>query len=111
MGHDPTFSFLPGYLIGANRFGATSLKTGAVALLETGIAPPAEGSATLDSAVATQDADALDDQPANARASIEPNIATPPVAITTISVLNFDSTLPSSAAIFESKSEWDTSIL
>ena len=47
VGHDPTFSFLPGYLIGANRLGATSLKTGAVALLETGIAPPAEGSATL----------------------------------------------------------------
>ena len=47
VGHDPTFSFLPGYLIGANRPGATILKTGAAALLETGIAPPAEGSATL----------------------------------------------------------------
>ena len=47
VGHDPTFSFLPGYLIGANRSGATSLKTGAVAVVETGIAPPVEGSGTL----------------------------------------------------------------
>lgn len=47
VGHDPTFSFLPAYLIGANRLGATSLKTGAVALIDTGIAPPAQGSGTL----------------------------------------------------------------
>ena len=47
VGHDPTFSFLPGYLIGAGRLGATVLKTGAVAVIETGMAPPAEGSGTL----------------------------------------------------------------
>ena len=47
VGHDPTFSFLPGYLIGANRLGATALKPGAVALVDTGIAPVAQGSGTL----------------------------------------------------------------
>ena len=47
VGHDPTFSFLPGHLIGTNRLGATVLDTGAVALIETGIAPPAPGSGTL----------------------------------------------------------------
>ena len=47
VGHDPTFSFLPGYLIGANRLGATELKTGAIALIETGSAPIGQGSATL----------------------------------------------------------------
>ena len=47
VGHDPTFSFLPGYLIGVNRLGATELKTGAVALVETGTAPLVQGSATL----------------------------------------------------------------
>ncbi len=47
VGHDPTFSFLPGYLIGANRLGATELKTGAVALIETGTAPLVQGSGTL----------------------------------------------------------------
>ena len=47
VGHDPTFSFLPGYLIGINRLGATELKTGAVALIETGTAPLVQGSATL----------------------------------------------------------------
>ena len=47
VGHDPTFSFLPAYLIGANRISATSLKTGAVARVDTGMAPPAQGSGTL----------------------------------------------------------------
>ncbi len=47
VGHDPTFSFLPGYLIGADRLGATELKTGAVAVVETGMAPAAQGSGTL----------------------------------------------------------------
>ncbi len=47
VGHDPTFSFLPSYLIGVNRLGATELKTGAVALVETGTAPLVQGSATL----------------------------------------------------------------
>ncbi len=47
VGHDPTFSFLPGYLIGVNRLGATELKTGAVALIETATAPLVQGSATL----------------------------------------------------------------
>lgn len=47
VGHDPTFSFLPGYLIGINRLGATELKTGAVALIETGTAPLVRESATL----------------------------------------------------------------
>lgn len=47
VGHDPTFSFLPGHLIGVNRLGATILKTGAVALLDTGMASPVQGSATL----------------------------------------------------------------
>lgn len=51
VGHDPTFSFLPGYLIGADRLGATTLKTGAVAVLETGAAPMVQGSATLTSLV------------------------------------------------------------
>ena len=47
VGHDPTFSYLPGYLIGATRLGATGLKTGAVALVDTGTAPPGQGSAIL----------------------------------------------------------------
>ena len=47
VGHDPTFSFLPGHLIGSNRLGATVLKTGAVALVDTGIAPPVQGAGTL----------------------------------------------------------------
>ena len=51
VGHDPTFSHLPGYLIGASGLGATMLKTGAVAVLETGGAPIGQGSATLTSLV------------------------------------------------------------
>ena len=51
VGHDPTFSFLPGHLIGAGRLGATVLKTGAVAVIETGAAPMVEGSGTLTSLV------------------------------------------------------------
>ena len=47
VGHDPTFSHLPGLLIGADRLGATILKTGAVALIDTGTAPPVPGSGTL----------------------------------------------------------------
>ena len=47
VGHDPTFSFLPALLIGANRPGATSLKTGAVARVDTGMAPPEPGTGTL----------------------------------------------------------------
>ena len=47
VGHDPTFSFLPGYLIGAERLGATELKTGAVAVIETGLAPMVSGAGTL----------------------------------------------------------------
>ncbi len=47
VGHDPTFSYLPGYLIGANRLGATTLKTGAVARIDTGMATPAQGTGTL----------------------------------------------------------------
>ncbi len=47
VGHDPTFSYLPGYLIGINRLGATELKTGAVALIETGTAPLVQGATTL----------------------------------------------------------------
>lgn len=47
VGHDPTFSYLPAHLIGANRLGATILKTGAVALIDTGMAPPVAGAATL----------------------------------------------------------------
>ncbi len=47
VGHDPTFSYLPAHLIGANRLGATILKTGAVALVDTGIAPPVQGSGTM----------------------------------------------------------------
>ena len=47
VGHDPTFSYLPAYLIGINRLGATSLKTGAVARVDTGIAPPGQGAGTL----------------------------------------------------------------
>ncbi len=51
VGHDPTFSHLPGYLIGASGLGATMLKTGAVAVVETGAGPVAQGSATLTSLV------------------------------------------------------------
>ena len=51
VGHDPTFSYLPAYLIGANRIDATPLKTGAVALIDTGMAPPAQGIGTLVSLV------------------------------------------------------------
>ena len=51
VGHDPTFSHLPGYLIGASGLGATMLKTGAVAVLETGAAPIGKGSSTLTSLV------------------------------------------------------------
>jgi len=47
VGHDPTFSYLPGYLIGADRCAATPLKTGAVALIDTGMAPIAAGACTL----------------------------------------------------------------
>ena len=47
VGHDPTFSYLPGYLVGAKRSGATILKTGAVARVDTGMAPPVGGSGTL----------------------------------------------------------------
>ena len=47
VGHDPTFSFLPGYLIGAIRPGATALKPGAVALVDTGTAPATHSSGTL----------------------------------------------------------------
>jgi phosphohistidine phosphatase len=47
VGHDPTFSFLPGCLIGADRIGATALKTGAVALVDTGMAPAVPGAGTL----------------------------------------------------------------
>ncbi len=47
VGHDPTFSYLPGYLIGATRYGATVLKTGAIAAIDTGIAPPVSGAGTL----------------------------------------------------------------
>ena len=47
VGHDPTFSYLPGYLIGADRLGATVLKTGAVARVDTGMAPPVPGNGTL----------------------------------------------------------------
>ena len=47
VGHDPTFSFLPGYLLGVDRLGATELKTGAVALIETGTRPLVQGSGTL----------------------------------------------------------------
>ena len=51
VGHDPTFSHLPGYLIGASGLGATMLKTGAVAVLETGASTIDHGSATLTSLV------------------------------------------------------------
>ncbi len=51
VGHDPTFSFLPAFLIGANRLGATSLKTGAVALVDTGMATPVQGAGTLSALV------------------------------------------------------------
>ncbi len=47
VGHDPTFSYLPGYLIGVERLGATELKTGAVAVVETGLAPVVPGTGTL----------------------------------------------------------------
>ena len=47
VGHDPTFSYLPGHLIGANRPGATILETGAAALIDTGAAPLVSGSGTL----------------------------------------------------------------
>ena len=47
VGHDPTFSYLPGVLIGAERYGATELDTGAVAVIETHGAPVVPGSATL----------------------------------------------------------------
>ena len=47
VGHDPTFSFLPAYLIGANRFGSTRLKPGAVARVDTGAMSPGQGNGTL----------------------------------------------------------------
>ena len=47
VGHDPTFSFLPGYLIGADSLGATTIKPGGVALVDTQLVTPTKGSGTL----------------------------------------------------------------
>lgn len=47
VGHDPTISLAPATLIGAQSMLATPLKTGAIALVDTGYRHPEPGNGTL----------------------------------------------------------------